>query len=587
MDVNVLDGLLYNFQFLQNSGINNVRPYAMGTLGLLMTIDFILAIILNIDDGDTIKTTITKILKYGFWIFIITNWGWIIDTILQSFKIVGLAVGGNQTMLDLVNHPSKIVWMGNEIVMPLVMGVSKLNSVWLVFTNGFIFIMTIVTILSVMIAFMFMAIQVFITYVEFYIASACLLIFLPFGSNKHTSFIAEKALGAIISYGVKLLVLSCVLGISFPIMYAWIGTLNETPTFPMLYGVMCASGIIAFLSWHAPAMAAGLMSGSPTLTAGTVAGSAMAAGAAVVGAGMAVASGGAALAGTAGAMAGGASSAAAGGGGALAQAVGAMKGGASHIGNAMTGGMKDSFNTGFAGQSGGGSSGGSAGSSSSSGGSGSSTTTTTTTSSFMSGGGSSSDSSGGSAGSESSGSGSSGENGGATGSAPNTNTGSGNSSGGSSSGSGKSGFSGQSGGAASRGSSSASGGSSGSSTGKASSGSVSSPNTDTGSSSGGSGDGGVSSASSGGESSAPNTDTGSSSGGSGDGGNNISGFTTTTTTTTTTSPSDSSSEGNTQSSGGSNGFMSTAAVISQAQRAIPPEASPTGGIHAPIKHEKD
>ena len=584
MDVNVLDSLLYNFQFLQNSGINNVRPYAMGTLGILMTIDFILAIILNLDDGDKIKTTITKILKYGFWIFIITHWGWIIDTTLQSFKMVGLAVGGNQTMLDLVNHPSKIVWMGTEIVMPLVTGVTKLNSVWLVFTNGFIFIMTILTILSVMIAFMFMAIQVFITYVEFYIASACLLIFLPFGSNKHTSFIAEKALGAIISYGVKLLVLSCVLGISLPIMYAWIGTLNETPTFPMLYGVMCASGIIAFLAWHAPGMAAGLMSGSPTLTTGTVAGSAMAAGAAVVGAGMAVASGGASLAGTAGAMAGGASSAAAGGGGALAQAVGAIQGGASHIGNAMTGGMKDSFNTGFAGQSGGGSSGGSGGSS---GGSGSSTTTTTTTSSFMSGGASSSDSSGGSAGSESSGSGSSGENGGATGSAPNTNTGSGNSSGGSSSGSGKSGFSGQSGGAASRGSSSASGGSSGSSTGKASSGSVSSPNTDTGSSSGGSGDGGVSSASSGGESSAPNTDTGSSSGGSGDGGNNISGFTTTTTTTTTTSPSDSSSEGNTQSSGGSNGFMSTAAVISQAQRAIPPEASPTGGIHAPIKHEKD
>ncbi len=63
MGVEVLDSLLYNFKVISDTGIANIRGYAMGTLGLLMTIDFILAIILNLDEGDKIKTLTVKVLK--------------------------------------------------------------------------------------------------------------------------------------------------------------------------------------------------------------------------------------------------------------------------------------------------------------------------------------------------------------------------------------------------------------------------------------------------------------------------------------------------------------------------------------------
>ena len=118
-DVNVLDGLIYNFQTLADSGISTITAYAMGTLGALMTIDFILSVILNLDEGDKIKLLASKVLKYGIWIFFISNWGNLLNVILESFKIVGLSIGGSAVMVDIMSHPSRIVWLGLDIILPL------------------------------------------------------------------------------------------------------------------------------------------------------------------------------------------------------------------------------------------------------------------------------------------------------------------------------------------------------------------------------------------------------------------------------------------------------------------------------------
>ena len=65
---------------------------------------------------------------------------------------------------------------------------------------GWAFIFTLV-------AFFMLAIQVFITYLEFYLVAALSLVLVPFGVFKHTAFIAERAFGSVVSFGVKLMVL--------------------------------------------------------------------------------------------------------------------------------------------------------------------------------------------------------------------------------------------------------------------------------------------------------------------------------------------------------------------------------------------
>ena len=68
------------------------------------------------------------------------------------------------------------------------------------FMYGWAYIFTIL-------AFFMLAIQVFITYLEFYLVAALSLILVPFGVFKHTAFIAERAFGSVVSFGVKLMVL--------------------------------------------------------------------------------------------------------------------------------------------------------------------------------------------------------------------------------------------------------------------------------------------------------------------------------------------------------------------------------------------
>jgi hypothetical protein len=57
-------------------------------------------------------------------------------------------------------------------------------------------------------SFVIIAIQVFITYLEFYILAALAIVFLPFGANIHTRFLADKVIPAIMGAGAKLMVMA-------------------------------------------------------------------------------------------------------------------------------------------------------------------------------------------------------------------------------------------------------------------------------------------------------------------------------------------------------------------------------------------
>jgi type IV secretion system protein TrbL len=115
--------------------------------------------------------------------------------------------------------------------------------------------------------------------------AALALILLPFGVNRHTAFLGEKAIGAVLSFGIKLMVLAFIAAVAVPLVKTW--SLPVDPTNKQMFCLLLGSLAITFLAWHAPTMAAGLLSGHPTLTAGTAAGFGAAGAAATVGLGWA------------------------------------------------------------------------------------------------------------------------------------------------------------------------------------------------------------------------------------------------------------------------------------------------------------
>jgi len=158
----------------------------------------------------------------------------------------------------------------------------------------------------VLISFFVLAIQLFVSLIEFKRSTLCGFVLIPFGLFGKTAFAAERVLGNVISSGVKVLVLAVIVGIGSTLFSTFTTSFPATPTISDAMGLVLASLSLLGLGIFGPGIANGIVSGGPQLGAGAAIGTSLAAGgvaaAAIGGAGLAagaVGSGGAALAGMA------------------------------------------------------------------------------------------------------------------------------------------------------------------------------------------------------------------------------------------------------------------------------------------------
>lgn len=274
MDTGILDTMLATIAGYTTGSSGTITGYATSLYGILILLDFILAVLLNIGETDHIKQLVRKVLFYGFWIWIIREWGTLCDALLDSLMITGTSIGGVDA--SVLRTPSALIDKGFIVANPYWEYAQNMD--WLDITaSPLTFLMAIIGYAGVVLAFGILALQIFITYVEFYIASALLLIFIPWGSFKYTSFVAEKAIGAVISYGTKLMMLGAVYGLSSSIINSFtIDLAGGQPEPISVFTSMLGPFALCLLCWQAPGMAAGLMTGAPTLSAGTAAGTAVA-----------------------------------------------------------------------------------------------------------------------------------------------------------------------------------------------------------------------------------------------------------------------------------------------------------------------
>lgn len=345
-DANTLTTLLNQFLATFQIGRDAVGVSAFSLLGILAALELTVAAMWwAITGDDALVALMRKILLVGFFVFIVENYDSLLNVVIGGFihtgEIAGSAGGGN---IASVRNPSMIVKAGLEASRPIFEHVRHAS----VLTDFADMAISGLCGLAILIAFFIIAIQVFITYLEFGIVTTLGLILIPFGVFRHTSFLAEKVFGAIISFGVKLMVLAFLVSVTVPVLESF--TLPEDPTWTQLFNMVLVSFAIMALAWHAPGVAAGLLSGGPSLTAGTAAGSALAAGAGVAGAAIV----GASAARTGAKAAGGAVSGAASGsvmgvpGGGVGSMVGSLVGAAIGSTKAVLSGAGDSLKTAYA-----------------------------------------------------------------------------------------------------------------------------------------------------------------------------------------------------------------------------------------------
>lgn len=301
-DQEILTTLTKEFLNVVKMGSRNILPDAKSLLYLLITIDLAWAAICwSLSEAANLKHEefVKKIVFYGAFIFMVTEYQTIVNAIMESFLKVGLKAGGNTLTITDITNPSTISKMGMDIVAPMFDNLNVGGSV----VNGLLSGLSgaegggilqpllkaaVLGILGflIILCYFFIGIQIFITYLEFMIIAAIGLILIPFGAWGPTNFIFDKIKNSIINLGIKFMVLAFVASISIYVAREW--TIPADPTWQQVMYILLGSAAIAFLNWHVPATASGISSGS----GGAGFGMGMATGAAMgsIGAGTRVAS---------------------------------------------------------------------------------------------------------------------------------------------------------------------------------------------------------------------------------------------------------------------------------------------------------
>jgi type IV secretion system protein TrbL len=203
----------------------------------------------------------------------------------------------------------KIAQVGLDAGRPILDSISGLMGYVSFFENFVQIAVLLFAWIAVLLAFFILAIQLFITLIEFKLTTLAGFVLIPFGLFGKTAFAAERVLGNVISSGVKVLVLAVIVGIGSTLFAQFTaGFGGNQPTIDNAMALVLGALSLLGLGIFGPGIANGLVSGGPQLGAGAAVGTGLAAGGAIV-AGAGLAAGGAGLAG--GALVGGARGAAA------------------------------------------------------------------------------------------------------------------------------------------------------------------------------------------------------------------------------------------------------------------------------------
>ncbi|AWC24242.1 conjugal transfer protein TrbL [Aminobacter sp. MSH1] len=265
-------------------------------------------------DDDIIARLVKKTLFVGVFAYLISNWNNLANIVFDSFAGLGLKGSGTGFSTADLMRPGKVAQTGLDAARPLLESISDLMG-WVAFFENFIQIACLLFAWAlVILAFFILAIQLFVTLIEFKLTTLAGFVLIPFGLFGKTAFMAERVLGNVVSSGIKVLVLALIIGIGSTLFSQFTqGFGGQTPSIDEAMAVVLAALSLLGLGIFGPGIASGLVSGGPQLGAGAAVGTGLAAGgmtlaaaglaakggAAAVSAGAAAARGGASAAGAA------------------------------------------------------------------------------------------------------------------------------------------------------------------------------------------------------------------------------------------------------------------------------------------------
>ncbi|MCK2119241.1 MULTISPECIES: P-type conjugative transfer protein TrbL [Pseudomonas] len=302
-DVTIIDQFLNTFAAYIDSGFGLLQGEVAFLTATLIVIDMTIAGLywaMSHATGqgeDVIAKLLRKVLYVGAFAYIIGNFNWLAGIVFRSFAGLGITATGSAITMENFLQPGRLAKTGIDAGAPILEQVGEMAGFPEVFVNLDAIAVMFLAWLVVVLCFFVLAIQLFITLIEFKLTTLAGFVLVPFALWNKTAFLAEKVLGNVVSAGIKVLVLAVIVGIGSG-LFAQFQVHPAEPSIDHALVIMLASLTLLALGIFGPGIATGLVSGAPQLGAGAMAGAAIgAAGTAVAVGAAATGVGGAVMAG--------------------------------------------------------------------------------------------------------------------------------------------------------------------------------------------------------------------------------------------------------------------------------------------------
>ena len=253
-----------------NTGFGLIRSDVTFVLNVLIIISMVWSGILwAFSDESVLIQFCRKVIYIGFFAWMIQNWQVLTEKMAWSFMQMGLKAGGFDVNSSFVSQPGDIAYLGYTTIQPLMDQIRRLTGPVAFFKNIAEILFLFLAVVGIMVAFCVITVQIVLALITFKLGTLASFILVPFAVLSKTSFIAERPLGWVVGSGIRLMVLTLVLGIGNGVFSQLKVPPGQNVTIYQAFCIMLASILLMVLSVVASKLSADLITGGPSLGVGT------------------------------------------------------------------------------------------------------------------------------------------------------------------------------------------------------------------------------------------------------------------------------------------------------------------------------
>lgn len=245
------------------TGYTHMSGPAGKLMWTLVTVEVVLMGIWTAFGEEQVAGLFRRVLGLGIWIWIVQAFPHLAQTLVESLATAALRAGGGGDDFKVMLDPSAIMTRGLKATKPFKDFIDAIPTLDVGDKVAYY-----LCYLAIIWMYIWMSFCIFYPVIEYYIFVVIGSVLIPFAINKHTRFIADKAINMVVGCGIKLMVLGFCLAIIQPVL-SQIKFKNPT-TWNEIAAVMLAVASLGYLLYKAPQAAMSMVHGSPGLSGSEV-----------------------------------------------------------------------------------------------------------------------------------------------------------------------------------------------------------------------------------------------------------------------------------------------------------------------------